>query len=56
MTNNKTVINAMRALLGARSNQMLTVDEWEAVAGALEQETGERVEWRTADEMKGQRQ
>jgi hypothetical protein len=39
------------ALLEARSLGMLTSQEWERLARAVESESGERVEWRTHDEL-----
>jgi hypothetical protein len=34
-------------LLEARANQMVTETEWEALAQAVKEETGQYVEWRT---------
>lgn len=42
---------AVKRLLEARNIQMVTSEEWDAVAAALKQETGEYIEWRTQDEL-----
>ena len=38
-------------LLEARANQMVTAEEWEALAQAVKEETGQYVEWRNWDEL-----
>ncbi len=48
---NSKLVTAAVKLLEARSNQMVTEEEWEAVAQALKEETGEYVQWRTYDEL-----
>lgn len=48
---NSPLREAVKRLLEARAIQMVTSEEWNAVADALEKETGERVEWRTQDEL-----
>jgi len=49
--NQSPLLNAAVALLESRSVQMLTFEEWENLANAVEAESGERVEWRTHDEI-----
>ena len=48
--NNKLLAPAVK-LLEARSLQMVTEEEWEALAQAVKEETGEYVQWRTYDEL-----
>ena len=48
--NNKLVTAAVK-LLEARSNQMVTEEEWEALAQAVKEETDQYVQWRTYDEL-----
>ena len=48
--NNKLVTSAVK-ILEARSMQMVTEDEWEGLAQAVKEETGEYVQWRTYDEL-----
>ena len=48
--NNKLVTAAIK-LLEAHSDQMVTEDEWEALAQAVKEETGEYVQWRTYDQL-----
>jgi hypothetical protein len=47
---NKLVTAAVR-ILEARSNQMVTEEEWDALAEAVREETGAYVQWRTLDEL-----
>lgn len=39
------------ALLEARNVDMVTSEEWEKLAKAVEAQSGKRVEWRTDDEI-----
>ncbi len=45
------LLTAAINLLEARANQMLTETEWEALAQAVKEATGQQVEWRTYDEL-----
>jgi len=45
------VTNEAIALLEARNIQMVTSEEWENLAKAVEAESGEQIEWRTHDEI-----
>jgi hypothetical protein len=45
------LVTAAISLLEARENMMVTEDEWEALAQAVKEETGQYVQWRTADEL-----
>ena len=48
---NKPVTAAIN-LLEALATQMVTETEWEALAQAVEEETGQYVEWRNWDELR----
>ena len=43
---------AVANLLMARADGMVTREEWENLAKALQKETGETVEYRTRDELR----
>jgi hypothetical protein len=45
------LLTAAINLLEARANQMVTAEEWEALAQAVKEETGQYVEWRNWDEL-----
>jgi hypothetical protein len=45
------LVTAAINLLEARANQQLTETEWEALARAVKEETGQWVEWRNWDEL-----
>jgi hypothetical protein len=47
----KSLVTAAMNILAARSNKTLTEEEWEALAHALLEETGEYVQWRTKHEL-----
>ena len=49
MTNK--LLTAATQLLEARAVMQLTEDEWEALAQAVKDETGEYIQWRTDDEL-----
>jgi hypothetical protein len=49
--NTSPLLHAAIALLEARNVQMLSAEEWENLAKAVDAESGERVEWRTHDEI-----
>ena len=49
MTNE--LLTAATQLLEARAVMQLTEDEWEALAQAVKDETGEYIQWRTDDEL-----
>jgi hypothetical protein len=51
-TTKDNLITSAINLLEARAVQMITQAEWEALAQALKEETGQYVEWRTGDELK----
>jgi hypothetical protein len=44
------LVDAVINLLDARRSQVLTRNDWQAVAEALEAETGHAIEWRTEQE------
>jgi hypothetical protein len=48
---NSALLTSAIRLLEARTNMMLTKDEWEALAQAVQGETGRYVQWRTDDEL-----
>lgn len=50
MSKDNKLVTAAISLLEARANQMVTAEEWEALAQAVKEENGQYVEWRTADE------
>jgi len=45
------VIQAAVALMEARNLGMVTSEEWENLADAVEAESGLKIEWRTQDEL-----
>ena len=49
MTNE--LLTAATQLLEARAVMQLTEDEWEALAQAVKDETGQYIQWRTDDEL-----
>ena len=49
--NKSAVLNAAVALMEARSDGMVTVEEWTNLAHAVETESGRKIEWRTHDEL-----
>jgi len=50
--NNKSaVLQAAMALMEARSVGMVTEGEWANLANAVEAESGQKIEWRTHDEL-----
>jgi hypothetical protein len=49
MTNE--LLTAATQLLEARAVTQLTEDEWEALAQAVKDETGQYIQWRTDDEL-----
>jgi hypothetical protein len=52
MSKDNTLATAAINLLEARANQMVTAAEWEALAQAVEETTGQYIQWRTWDELK----
>lgn len=50
--NKSAVVTAAIRLLEARADNMVTAEEWQNLAAAVESETGEQVEWRMGDELK----
>jgi hypothetical protein len=53
-TTKDNLITAAINLLEARAVQMITEAEWEALAQAVKEETGQYIEWRTGDELKAE--
>ena len=50
--NNKShLLEAVIALMEARNVGMVTSQEWENLSKAVEAESGEKIEWRTNDEI-----
>lgn len=49
--NKSPLLGAAITLIDARRVGMVTSEEWEHLAKAVEAESGERVEWRTHDEI-----
>ena len=45
------LVEAAVALIEARNISMVTSEEWENLTKAVETESGEKVEWRTDDEI-----
>ena len=45
------LVRAAIALMEARNIGMVTSEEWQNLAKAVEAESGEKVEWRTHDEI-----
>jgi hypothetical protein len=45
------LLQAAVALIEARNLGMVTAEEWENLAEAVEAESGEKIEWRTVDEI-----
>ncbi len=54
MNEHTELVTAAINLLEARAIQMLTETEWEALAQAVWEETGQYVQWRTWDELKAE--
>ncbi len=46
------LLSAATKLLEARADMMVTAEEWEALALAVNEESGQYVQWRTPDELK----
>ena len=44
------MLQAAIALMEARNAGMVTAEEWENLAKAVEAESGEKIEWRTEDD------
>lgn len=49
--NKSPLLQAAIALMEARNIGMVTSEEWETLAKAVQAESGEKVEWRTHDEI-----
>jgi hypothetical protein len=50
--NNKSpLLEAVIAVMEARNGGMVTSREWENLSKAVEAESGEKIEWRTDDEI-----
>jgi Arc/MetJ-type ribon-helix-helix transcriptional regulator len=49
--NESPLVRAAVALMEARNIGMVTSEEWENLAKAVEAESGEKIEWRTDDEI-----
>jgi hypothetical protein len=49
--NKSAVLQASMALMDARSVGMVTEEEWTNLANAVEAESGQKIEWRTHDEL-----
>jgi hypothetical protein len=49
--NKSPLVQAAIALMEARNIGMVTSEEWENLAKAVEAESGEKIEWRTDDEI-----
>ena len=49
--NKSAVLQAAMALMDARSVGMVTEEEWANLANAVEAESGQKIEWRTHDEL-----
>jgi hypothetical protein len=49
--NKSAVLHAAIALMEARNIGMVTSEEWENLAKAVEAESGQKIEWRTHDEI-----
>jgi hypothetical protein len=45
------VLQAAIALMEARNVRMVTPEEWKKVAKAVQAECGQKIEWRTHDEI-----
>ena len=45
------LLQAAMALMEARSVGMVTEEEWANLANAVEAESGQKIEWRTHDEL-----
>jgi hypothetical protein len=45
------VLNAAISLMEARNVGMVTSEEWEKLAKAVKAESGQKIEWRTHDEI-----
>ena len=53
--NESALLGAAIALLEARNIGMVTVEEWENLAKAVEADSGQKIEWRTQDELEDAR-
>jgi hypothetical protein len=49
--NKSAVLKAAIALMEARNVGMVTSEEWEKLAKAVKAESGQKIEWRTHDEI-----
>jgi hypothetical protein len=49
--NMSPLLSAAIALIEARQIGMITSEEWETIARAVAAESGEKIEWRTDDEI-----
>ena len=49
--NKSAVLQAAIALMEARNIGMVTSEEWEKLAKAVKAESGQKIEWRTHDEI-----
>jgi hypothetical protein len=49
--NESAVLKAAIALMQARNVGMVTAEEWEKLAKAVKAESGQKIEWRTRDEI-----
>ena len=49
--NKSAVLQAAMALMEARGVGMVTEEEWANLANAVEAESGQKIEWRTHDEL-----
>jgi hypothetical protein len=49
--NESAVLQAAIALMEARNIGMVTAEEWTNLANAVEAESGQKIEWRTHDEL-----
>lgn len=48
---NTSLVEAAIALMEGRSVGMVTAEEWTNLAHAVEAESGQKIEWRTHDEL-----
>jgi hypothetical protein len=49
--NKSPLLQAAIALMQARNVGMVTAEEWEKLAKAVKAESGQKIEWRTRDEI-----
>jgi hypothetical protein len=49
--NKSSVLQAAIALMEARNVGMVTSEEWQNLAKAVKAESGQKIEWRTHDEI-----